>query len=94
LVAPAEASVAKSILLSCSVSSDWVFWRKAGDANERRTRLMKSITVAQRAGFCRTAGLERRFHDIQAARYHPLQAGLQARYAGLLALSPPVDRIF
>jgi hypothetical protein len=55
---------------------------------------MKSITVAQRAGFCRTAGLERRFRDIQAARYHPLQAGLQARYAGLLALSPPVDRIF
>ncbi len=27
------------------------------------------------AGFYRAAGLERRFRDIQAARFHPLQAG-------------------
>ena len=46
------------------------------------------------AGFYRAAGLERRFRDIQAARYHPLQAGPQARYAGAMALGLPVDRIF
>jgi alkylation response protein AidB-like acyl-CoA dehydrogenase len=46
------------------------------------------------AGFYRSAGLERRFRDIQAARYHPLQAGPQAEYAGSMALGLSVDRIF
>jgi len=46
------------------------------------------------AGFYRAAGLERRFRDIQAARYHPLQAGPQAEYAGAMALGLPVDKIF
>jgi len=46
------------------------------------------------AGFYRAAGLERRFRDIQAARFHPLQAGPQAEYAGSMALGLPVDRIF
>ena len=53
-----------------------------------------AMELAQGAGFYRAAGLERRFRDIQAARYHPLQAGPQARYAGALALGLPVDRIF
>jgi len=39
-------------------------------------------------------GLERRFRDVQGARYHPLQQGPQARYAGAMALGQPVDRIF
>ena len=46
------------------------------------------------AGFYRAAGLERRFRDIQAARYHPLQSGPQAQYAGALALGLPVKQIF
>ena len=33
-------------------------------------------------GFYRVNGLERRFRDIQGARFHPLQQGPQARYAG------------
>jgi len=37
--------------------------------------------------------LERRFRDIQAARYHPLQSGSQARYSGAMALGLPVDHI-
>ena len=53
-----------------------------------------AMELAQGAGFYRAAGLERRFRDIQAARYHPLQSGPQARYAGALALGLPVDRIF
>jgi len=40
------------------------------------------------------ASLERRFRDIQAARYHPLQSGPQAQFAGAMALGLPVDRIF
>lgn len=46
------------------------------------------------ASFYRAAGLERRFRDIQAARFHPLQAGPQAQFAGSMALGMPVDKIF
>ena len=53
-----------------------------------------AMQVAGGAGFYRSAGLERRFRDIQAARYHPLQAGPQAEYAGSMALGLPIDRVF
>jgi alkylation response protein AidB-like acyl-CoA dehydrogenase len=53
-----------------------------------------AMELAGGAGFYRAAGLERRFRDIQAARYHPLQAGVQAEYAGAMALGLPVERIF
>ena len=46
------------------------------------------------AGFHRRNGLERLFRDIQGARFHPLQPGPQARYAGAMALGLPVSRIF
>jgi alkylation response protein AidB-like acyl-CoA dehydrogenase len=53
-----------------------------------------ALEVAGGAGFYRSAGLERKFRDIQAARYHALQAGPQAQYAGSLALGLPIDRVF
>ena len=53
-----------------------------------------AMELAGGIGFYRSAGLERKFRDIQAARYHPLQAGPQAEYAGAMALGLPVDRIF
>jgi alkylation response protein AidB-like acyl-CoA dehydrogenase len=53
-----------------------------------------ALELAGGAGFYRAAGLERRFRDIQAARYHPLQFGPQSEYAGAMALGLPVDRIF
>ena len=46
------------------------------------------------AAFYRAAGLERRFRDVQGARYHPLQQGPQAEYAGAMALGLPVSTIF
>ena len=46
------------------------------------------------AGFYRAQGLERRFRDIQGARYHPMQPGPQAEYAGAMALGMPIDKIF
>ena len=39
-------------------------------------------------------GDARRFRDMQGARFHPLQSGPQARYAGAMALGMPVDTIF
>ncbi|MGE3830115.1 MAG: acyl-CoA dehydrogenase family protein, partial [Parvibaculaceae bacterium] len=53
-----------------------------------------AMEAAGGAGFYRAQGLERRFRDIQGARYHPLQAGPQAQYAGAMALGLPVERIF
>jgi alkylation response protein AidB-like acyl-CoA dehydrogenase len=53
-----------------------------------------AMELAGGVGFYRSAGLERRFRDIQAARYHPLQSGPQAEYAGAMAVGLPVDRIF
>jgi alkylation response protein AidB-like acyl-CoA dehydrogenase len=53
-----------------------------------------AMEMAGGAGFYRSAGLERRFRDIQAARYHPLQAGPQAEYAGAMALGLPIERVF
>jgi alkylation response protein AidB-like acyl-CoA dehydrogenase len=53
-----------------------------------------AMELAGGAGFYRSAGLERKFRDIQAARYHPLQSGPQAEYTGTMALGLPVDRVF
>lgn len=53
-----------------------------------------AMEAAGGAGFYRAHGLERRFRDIQGARYHPLQSGPQAEYAGAMALGLPVDKIF
>lgn len=53
-----------------------------------------ALEAAGGAGFFRAQGLERRFRDIQGARYHPLQPGPQALYAGSMALGLPIDRIF
>jgi alkylation response protein AidB-like acyl-CoA dehydrogenase len=53
-----------------------------------------AMETAGGIGFYRSAGLERKFRDIQAARYHPLQSGTQAEYAGAMALGLPVERVF
>lgn len=53
-----------------------------------------AMELAGGAGFYRARGLERLFRDVQAARYHPLQPGPQARYAGAIALGLPVASIF
>nr|WP_099864457.1 acyl-CoA dehydrogenase family protein [Pararhizobium haloflavum] len=53
-----------------------------------------AMELAGGPGFYRSQGLERRFRDIQGARYHPLQSGQQAHYAGALALGRPVEAIY
>jgi indole-3-acetate monooxygenase len=53
-----------------------------------------AMELAGGVGFYRLAGLERRFRDIQAARYHPLKSEPQMEFAGAIALGLPVDRIF
>lgn len=53
-----------------------------------------ALELAGGAGFYRAAGLERCFRDMQGARFHPLQRGPQAEYAGAMALGQPVATIF
>jgi alkylation response protein AidB-like acyl-CoA dehydrogenase len=53
-----------------------------------------AMEAAGGAGFYRAQGLERKFRDVQGARYHPMQPGPQAEYAGAMALGMPVEKIF
>lgn len=53
-----------------------------------------AMELAGGAAFYREHGLERRFRDVQGARYHPMQPWAQARYAGAMALGQPVTTIF
>lgn len=53
-----------------------------------------AMELAGGASFYRATGLERRFRDVQGARFHPLQASPQARYAGAMALGLPTGSIF
>lgn len=53
-----------------------------------------AMELAGGAGFYRSAGLERRFRDIQGVRYHPLQSGPQAQYAGSMAFGHSVATVF
>ncbi|RWM15206.1 MAG: acyl-CoA dehydrogenase [Mesorhizobium sp.] len=53
-----------------------------------------AMELAGGASFYRKTGLERCFRDVQGARFHPLQAGPQARYAGAMALGLPTTAVF
>lgn len=51
----------------------------------------KALDVGGGAGFYRAAGLELRFRDMQAARFHPLQEKTQQAYAASMALGISID---
>jgi len=54
----------------------------------------QAMELAGGAGFYRDAGLERRFRDIQGARYHVMRTGLQQEYSGSMALGLPIDKVY
>ena len=51
----------------------------------------QAMMVAGGSAFYRDNGLERLFRDVQAARYHPLQEGLQRELAARVALGLDID---
>ena len=53
-----------------------------------------AMEAAGGAAYFRANGLERKFRDLQGARYHPMQQGPQAEYAGRMALGMGVERVF
>jgi len=50
-----------------------------------------AMQVAGGAAFYRDAGLERLFRDVQGARFHPLQDGVQRELAARVALGLDID---
>lgn len=54
----------------------------------------QALELAGGAGFYRDAGLERRFRDIQGARYHVMRTAQQQDYAGSMALGLPIDKVY
>lgn len=53
-----------------------------------------AMEVAGGGAFYRDNALERRFRDIQGARYHPMQTGPQHEYAGRMALGLDISHTF
>jgi len=51
----------------------------------------QAMLVAGGSAFYRSNGLERLFRDVQAARYHPLQEGVQRELAARVALGLDID---
>jgi acyl-CoA dehydrogenase len=49
------------------------------------------MEVSGGSAFYRGNHLERLFSDVQGARYHPLQEGVQREYAGRMALGLDLD---
>jgi alkylation response protein AidB-like acyl-CoA dehydrogenase len=50
-----------------------------------------AMEVCGGSAFYRGNQIERLFRDVQAARYHPLQEGVQREYAGRMALGLDLD---
>jgi len=78
---------------SAETVNDVMVGRRLVEENAIRT-VELAMELAGGASFYRCTELERRFRDIQAARYHPLQKEVQAEYAGAMALGQPIDHIF
>lgn len=53
-----------------------------------------AMEAAGGGAFYRDNGLERLFRDIQGARFHPMQTGPQATYAGKIALGMDIATVF
>jgi len=68
-----------------------VFIARALAARAAIETVEQAMQVAGGSAFYRGNGLERLFRDVQAARYHPLQDGLQRELAARVALDLDID---
>lgn len=63
-------------------------------AHHALTAVELAMEAAGGGAFYRDNGLERLFRDIQGARFHPMQQGPQATYAGKIALGMDIATTF
>ena len=68
-----------------SLSVGFVNDTKTNATNAAIRTVEKSLAVAGGQAYFRGLGLERRFRDIQTARYHPIQEPRQHRFSGRIA---------
>ena len=66
--------------------SNLIYRHKTIATNAAISAVEKSLAVAGGQSYFRGLGLERRFRDIQAARFHPFQEPRQYRFSGRIAL--------
>ncbi len=86
-------AVAERNAPSADSVSEVMIGRQLVEQNALRT-VELAMELAAGQGFYRAAGLERRFRDIQGARYHPMRRDVQRLYTGTLTLGDPVDHIY
>ena len=92
-----QCSVAEMVRIAASDTppsverSNLVARHKTSATNAAIRTVGKALAVAGGQTYFRGLGLERRFRDIQAARYHPIQEPKQHRFSGRIALgSDPI----
>jgi indole-3-acetate monooxygenase len=86
-------TAAETMAPSAASVSEVMIGRQLVEQNAIRT-VELAMEIAAGQGFYRAAGLERRFRDVQGARYHPMRREVQRLYTGALTLGDPVDRIY
>ena len=78
---------------SAETVNDCMMGRTLAAENAIRT-VELAMEVAGGGSFYNRMGLERCFRDIQGARFHPMQRGPQAIYAGSMALGLPISTVY
>jgi alkylation response protein AidB-like acyl-CoA dehydrogenase len=68
-----------------------IFIGRALAARSAMATVEQAMLVAGGSAFYRSSGIERLFRDVQAARYHPLQEGVQRELAARVALGLDID---
>lgn len=89
----AMVSVVERNAPSAVTVNEVMFGRRAVEAAAIRT-VELAMEATGGAGFYRASALERRFRDIQAARYHPMRRDTQQEFAGALALGESVAQVY
>jgi len=87
----AQTSVAEMVRLASEDSpsvekSNLIARHKTIATNAAIRTVEQAMVVAGGQGYFKGMGLERRFRDIQASRYHPIQEPKQHRFSGRIAL--------
>jgi alkylation response protein AidB-like acyl-CoA dehydrogenase len=86
-------ALAEAPVRSYEVVNQVMFGRRQVEASVLRAADL-AMELAGGPGFFRAGGLERRFRDLQGARYHPMKREVQETFAGALALGEDVSKVY
>jgi acyl-CoA dehydrogenase len=72
-------------------TSNEIFMRRTICGNAAIRAVEKAMDVVGGASFFRSAGIERRFRDIQGAKYHPMPEKRQLEFTGRVVLGLDIE---